>query len=133
MVRRLDPVEGRDAFSAAWELGKRGGAARDAVGPLRRLAESAGDWRTKAMAATAVWRLDPSSPSPLNLITNNLSRSEPGQYEIFRLLGELEPAAKPAVPTLLQLRYSRGIMMHDYADEALRKIAPEYLADPWKK
>ena len=133
LVKRLDSVEGGQAFSAAWELGKRGVAARGAVGPLRRLAESAGDWRTKAMAATAAWRLDPSSPNPLNLITNNLSRREHGQYEIVRLLGELGPAAKPAVPTLLQMRYSRGLMMHDYVDEALRKIAPEYLTDPWKK
>ena len=134
LVKRLDSVEGGgEGFSAAWELGKRGVAARGAVGPLRRLAESAGDWRTKAMAATAAWRLDPSSPNPLNLITNNLSRREHGQYEIVRLLGELGPAAKPAVPTLLQMRYSRGLMMHDYVDEALRKIAPEYLTDPWKK
>ena len=85
------------------------------------------------MAATAAWRLDPSSPDPLNSITQNLSRHEHGQYEIVRLLGELGPVAKPAVTTLRQLRYSRGIMMHDYVDEALRKIAPEYLADPWKK
>ena len=33
----------------------------------------------------------------------------------------------------LEMRYSRGLMMHDYVDEALRKIAPEYLTDPWKK
>jgi len=85
------------------------------------------------MAATAAWRLDPSSPNPLNLITNNLSRSEFGEYEIVRLLGELGPAAKPAVPTLLQLRYSRGMMMHDFGNDALRKVAPEYLANPWKK
>lgn len=131
LIHRLEPVKEGDAFWAAWELGKRGEAARSAVEPLRRLAESAGDWRTKAMAATAAWRLDPSSVNPLNAITNNLSRQIPGQYEIIRLLGELGPAARSTVPTLRQLRYSRGIMMHDYADEALRRIDPQKLSNPW--
>src|SRR5947207_1426912 len=52
LVKRLDRVEGGQAFSAASELGKRGVEARGAVGPLRRLAESASDWRTNAMAPT---------------------------------------------------------------------------------
>lgn len=132
LVKRLEPGEGDHAFWAAWELGKRGEAARTAVEPLRRLAESPVYWRTKAMAATAAWRLDPSSPNPLNSITNNLSQQTAGHYEIVRLLGELGSAARPAVPTLRRLRYSRGIMTHDYAEDALQNVAPEYLSNPWK-
>ena len=40
--------------------------------------------------------------------------------------------ARVAVPALRELRYSRGIMAHDYANEALQKIAPECVADPWR-
>jgi len=132
LVNLLDHGEEGAGSWAAWELGKRIDATRKAVEPLRRLAEAAGNWQRKAIAATAAWRLDASSPNPLSLITNKLSKREYGNYEIVRLLGELGPVARPALPTLLQLRYSRGIMMHDYANESIGKIAPEYLTNPWQ-
>ncbi len=133
LVSRLGRVKEGDAFWAAWELGKRGEPARGAVGALHQLAKGAEDWRTRVMAAAAAWRLDSSSPNPLNLITNQLSLRDNGQYEIVRLLGELGPVARPAVPTLRRLRYSHGIMMHDYANETLQTVAPEYLVNPWRE
>lgn len=131
LIAKLDRVKEGDAMWASWELGKRGEPARKAIPALLRLAKNTGDWRTQVMAATAAWRLDPSSPNPISTITNHLAAREPGQYEIVRLLGELGQAARPAIPTLRQLRYSRGIMMHEYAEDALRQIAPEHLVNPW--
>jgi hypothetical protein len=133
LIRRLGRVESGDAFWAAWELGKHGELARKAVGDLLKLAETTKDWRTQVMAATSAWRLDPASPNPMPLIIDHLAQREPGQYEIVRLVGELGPKARQAVPVLRQLRYSRGIMMHDYANQALQAVAPEYLYDPWRK
>lgn len=131
LVAKLDRVKEGDAMWASWELGKHVESARKATPALLRLAKNAGDWRTQVMAATAAWRLDPSSPNPISAIANHLAVRESGQYEIVRLLGELGQAARPAIPTLRQLRYSRGIMMHEYAEDALKQIAPEYLVNPW--
>lgn len=129
LVERLD---GNDAFWAASELGRHGDRARGAVEHLRQIAETADSWQTKAMAATAAWRLDPSSPNPLKRIADELPQQQSGHYEVIQLLGELGPAAKIAVPALRQLRFSHDIMAHDYANEALQKIAPEYVSDPWR-
>jgi hypothetical protein len=82
------------------------------------------------MAATAAWRLDPSSPNPLERIADELPQQQSGHYEVIRLLGELGPATKTTVTALRQLRLSHGIMAHDYASAALQKIAPEYVSDP---
>ena len=84
------------------------------------------------MAATAAWRLAPSSPNPLKWIADELPQQQNGYYEVIRLLGELGPAATIAVPALRKMRYSHGIMAHDYANDALQKIAPEYVSDPWR-
>ena len=120
-------------FSAAWELGRRGDSARKAVPPLVQLANEARDWRIETMARAAAWRLDPASPAPFKLISKHLAEEKNGFYEIIRLLEEIGPAASDAVPALRQLRYSRGIMAHDYATAALNAIAPEYVTDPWKE
>ncbi|MBI3416604.1 MAG: HEAT repeat domain-containing protein [Verrucomicrobia bacterium] len=130
LVKRLDAS---DAFLAAWELGKYGDRARGAVARLRQIAETTDSWQTKVMAATAAWRLDPSSPNPLKWIADELPQQQNGYYEVIRLLGELDPAAKIAVPALQKMRYSHGIMAHDYANDALQKIAPEFVSDPWRK
>ncbi len=85
------------------------------------------------MALTFVWRLDPSSPEPFSVLTDVLSQlGTAGRYELVRPLGELGASGRPAVPALRQLLHSRGIMMHDYAREALETIAPEFLSDSWK-
>jgi HEAT repeat protein len=131
LISRLD--SGNDSFWAAWELGKHEERARKAVEPLKKLARSSTEWRTQVMASTSAWRLDPSSPSPMPMIIDHLEQRESGQYEIIRLVGELGPSAREAVPVLRHLRYSRGIMMHDYANDALEKVAPEHLYDPWRK
>jgi HEAT repeat protein len=133
LINTLAREEGGAAFWAAWELGKHGQSATAAIPPLRRLAETSTDWRTQVMAATSAWRLDPSSPNPMPLIIDHLSQRESGQYEFVRLIGELGPSAREAVPVLRHLRYSRGIMMHDYAEDALAAVAPEYIRDPWRK
>ena len=130
LTKRLDSD---DALWVAWELGRQGKAAARAVEPLRRLAGTAKTWQIKAMAVAAAWRIDPSSPEPINLITSHLSQPGTGQFEIVRLLGELGLAARSAVPTLRQLRYSRGVMMHDRASEVLQIVAPEYVINPWQK
>jgi len=129
LIRQLEP----DPHWAAWELGRRGDSARRAVEPLLEAARRPSHWTIQAMAATAAWRLAPKSPNPIGMITNQLTHEDRGGYEIVQLLGELGPAAESAVPTLLQLRYSRGDMMREYVNGALEKIAPEFLNDPWRK
>jgi hypothetical protein len=136
LITKLGQIEDANAMWVAWELGKRGDRALGAVSALLDKVKSAkadGRWETEAMAAAAAWRLDPSAPNPIHSITNNLLVRQGGRYELVRLLGELGPAARPAIPTLKQLRYSHGIMMHEYANDALSKIDPEYLTNPWKQ
>lgn len=129
LIRQLET----DSHWAAWELGKRGESASRAVEPLLVAAGRTNHWTIQDMAATAAWRLAPNSPNPIKMITNQLAHEDWGEYEIVQLLGELGPAAESALPTLLQLRYSRGDMMREYVNGALKKIAPEYLNDPWRK
>jgi RNA polymerase sigma factor (sigma-70 family) len=131
LISRLGSGNG-DPLWAAWELGKHGELAKKAVGALRKLADTSTDWRTQVMAAASAWQLDPSSPNPMALIMDHLEQRENGQYEIVRLVGELGRSAREAVPVLRHLRYSRGMMMHDYANDALQAVAPEYLYDPWR-
>lgn len=126
------PIESH-AFSAAWELGRRGEVASKALPALLQLAHAPHDWRIEIMATTAAWRLDPTSPAPFALINEHLTEKKYGIYEIIRVLEEIGPAAKESVPVLRRLRYSRGTMAHDYATAALNSIAPEYVADPWQK
>lgn len=130
LIKRL---EGNDPVWAAWELGRHGERARSAVGRLRQIAETSRDWDLKVMAATAAWRLDPSSPNPLKQIADELPQQQGGHYEVIRLLGELGPAARIAAPVLCQLQCTYDIVAREYANEALLKIAPEYVSDPWRK
>ncbi len=120
------------AFWTAMELGRRGSAARGALPALCRLAETTKDRRTKAMAATAAWRLDPSQPNPIKLLIA-LALGSPEDYEAIILLGELGQEARAAVPALLQLRYGRGVGPRYAAEAALESIAPEYLTDAWRR
>ena len=121
------------AFWAAWELGRRGEAARKAVPALLQAADDAQDWRTEIMARAAAWRLDATCSPPFTEISKHLDKERNGYYEIIRLLEEIGPAAKETVPALRRLRYGRGSMAHDYAHAALNAIAPDYSADPWKE
>jgi hypothetical protein len=118
---------------AAWELGKRGMTNRKAVGSLLRLAETADDWRTKAMAAGAAWRLDPSSPNPLNMITNHLAQRERGQYEIVPIARGAWARCATDHPNLKTTPLQSWDLMHEYAEDALKQVAPEYLVNPWRE
>ncbi|MBX3733248.1 MAG: HEAT repeat domain-containing protein [Verrucomicrobiae bacterium] len=132
LVLRLELSSTGDPFGVAWELGRRGEFARDALPALGRLATMTNNARLQTMAATSAWRIDPASPEPFSLLSNYLSPTSVfGRYEIVRLLGELGPAGRPAAPALRRLLYSRGIMMHDYAREALESVAPDILENPW--
>lgn len=87
------------------------------------------------MISAALWRIDPPRPKPtariVKLLGGNLGPR--GDYEIKQLLGEMGPAARPAIPMLLEAYKSNGGQMpREYAMDSLRKIAPDKAANPWQ-
>jgi hypothetical protein len=73
--------------------------------------------RTRILACR--WAFVAAVAGVVGLNGYHLEQRESGQYEIVRLVGELGPSAREAVPILRHLRYSRAMMMHDYAIDAL--------------
>jgi hypothetical protein len=116
---------------AAWELGRKGKQAIAAVPRLKKMAMESQDPATRIMAATAVWRIDHSSPNPIQSIVDQLSYNGKVQYVFIDLLGVIGPDAKATVPTLLSLRYGHGDYTRDSVNRALEMIAPEHGRNPW--
>ena len=87
------------------------------------------------MVAAALWRIDPREMNPtrriLELVGPGLRRN--GDYETVRLLGELGPAAREAVPLLLEgYKSSGGEMLREYCVDALEKIDAQTAHNPWR-
>lgn len=130
--RLINCLDQPGAWWAAMELGRHGGKAQEAIPHLQRLEQSSERWSSRAIAAIAVWRIDPSQPNPLPRLADELLLETRMPYEVLQYLGELGPAARPAVPALRQLKASRGSIHYERLNDALGKIAPEYLQDPWR-
>jgi HEAT repeat protein len=130
--RLIDCLDQPGGWWAAMELGRHGGKAQEAIPHLQRLEQSSERWSARAIAAIAAWRIDPSQPNPLPRLADELLLETRMPYEVLQYLGELGPAARPAVPALRQLKASRGSIHYERLNDALGKIAPEYLQDPWR-
>ena len=136
LIKKLETGEPGDQFWAAWQLGRCGEAAREALPVLETLVKQRpGDRNLQIMIAAALWRIDPSRPNPtqriLQLLGGHIGKYS--GYETIRLLGELGPAAEAAVPALLEAwKSSGGRMLRDYAMDALKEISPQTAANPWR-
>lgn len=124
-------LDGEDAGLVTSELGRRTDVTWNSIGQLRRLEHETHDWSTRMTAAIAAWRLDPLAPNPLKRIVDELPKQATPCLAVIEVLGELGSAARATIPALQQMRYCHGVIAHDYANEALKKIAPEYVANPW--
>lgn len=130
--RLIDCLDQPGGWWAAMELGRQGGKAQEAIPHLQRMEQSADRWSARAIAALAAWRIDSSQPTPFPRLAEELLLETRMPYEVLQYLGEMGLAARPAVPALRQLKATRGSIHYERLNDALGKIAPEYLQDPWR-
>jgi HEAT repeat protein len=109
--------------TAAWFLGEIGPAARDAVPVLASRLTTRNDW-TRIVAAQAIWKINQDTNLALPPLLESLQDTNRGDINFLlaaTLLGQLGPAALPAVPHLLEHR-KRNWKTWRAANEALKKI-----------
>jgi hypothetical protein len=108
--------------TAAWHLGEMGPAARDALPALEALLQ--GSLWQSLVAAEAIWKITGEADRVLpKLIAAVDGGPRHGQAIAIRILAEIGPAARPAVPTLLKVR-STSMTVRREVNAALRRIDP---------
>ena len=110
--------------AAAWYLGEIGPAAGEAV-PLLQDRFRSGDPDGHSLAAAeAVWKITGRAELVLpHLLEAVEGRNRSARVLAIRLLGEMGPAAKPAVPSLLKLQ-ALSLTLRREVGEALQRIDP---------
>lgn len=120
------------AVWAAMELGRQGGKAQEAIPHLQRIEQSSQDWSLRTVAALALWRIDSSRPSPFPRLAEELPLQPRMPYEVIQYLGSMGPAARPAVAVLRHMKATLGDINYERFSDAIGRISPEYLQDPWR-
>ena len=112
-------------ISAVKKLTELGPQAREAIPVLSKILDRKGDDQVGELAARAVIAIGPDSVS-VPLLREILSKRNE-KYYIAEVLGELGPAAAPAVPELTQLLGNNKSYVRRAGALALGKIGPEAL------
>lgn len=111
--------------AAVKKLTELGPQAREAIPVLKKILDRKGDDQVGELAARAVIAIGPDSVS-VPLLSEILSKRNE-KYYIAEALGELGPAAAPAVPELKQLLENKGYHVRRAGALALGKIGPAAL------
>jgi HEAT repeat protein len=116
---RLQPIR----HQAAIALGKLGPLAKPAVPALKKaLADKT--FAPQVQAAEAIWRISDETELPLKVLQREL-RGTQVPLEACQSLGRMGPAAKSAIPTLVQALKSKDGGVRQGAAEALGQIGKD--------
>jgi HEAT repeat protein len=110
-------------------FGTLGPAAKDVLPDLRTLLKDKQP-AVRYAAAVAVWRVGKDAEAALNTLTADLDPAQPAyllNQAVFDL-GQMGPAAKPAVPALLKLRKHSDASVRFQVASAVKAIDPEAAA-----
>jgi len=118
----IQALDGPNAPRALQALGSIGSAARPAIPRIERMGDPAhGDF--SGNVAVALRRIDPEHPALDGLIARAADRSDPMQASAsITCLGEIGPAAKPALPVLLAALAEPHLALP--AAQAVQKVDP---------
>jgi HEAT repeat protein len=113
----------RDAV--AYGLGRIGPEARAAVPALRKALHDS-EWKVRVTAAIALWRVqrDAKTSLPVLIAALKADKATSEMREILRIVGEMGPLAKEAVPLLTTLTRSPELGESWHARQALKQIDP---------
>ena len=118
----IEALDSEERGVALWSLQRIGPAARDAVPVLRKgLAEDANDRHAVALALVAIQGIE-KAPDAWAFLIEALEAQNP---YVAGQLGDLGPAAKPAVPLLLAMLADGNDRARLAAVQSLGKIAIE--------
>ena len=90
--------------ASADALGQMGSSASPAAGKLRKILEESDSSLVRASAAAALWRIEGQADAAVSSLTALLDDPDAdAQISAVQWLGEMGPAAQPAVPALIRL------------------------------
>ncbi|MGE3808002.1 MAG: HEAT repeat domain-containing protein [Gemmataceae bacterium] len=127
LIESVQDQNKHKAEVAATALGRIGPDARAACPHLRRILDAEKCNSFRAAAALALWRIDKSDVAVASLadLLKALDRPESLLwYQALDCLGELGPAAKPAVAQLIKI-FQNEMSYRPYVIEVLGRIGPE--------
>jgi HEAT repeat protein len=112
------------ARPAAHALGAIGSAAAPALPLVRALFETETNWNARCGLAAALCHIDPGQTNALAFLTNSLTTHEPASERWIAAgeLGNIGPAAKAAVPILLEALDGTNTVLFSQVPGALKKI-----------
>ena len=110
---------------ASWLLGEIGPAAQIAIPELRRIVNDPGT-RERDRIAADLWRIShDTNVIPVLVVELDKARDFVTRWEILRVLGQIGPPARPAIPSILKIIIDPRSDVLAEAWRALRKIDPQ--------
>lgn len=120
---KLKSREQSERFWAVIALGDQRELAAPALSDIDQL-ELTGSTQERIMAAVAAWKIDPGGhTNPTWLIGRELKGNFAHQYQVLKVLGQMGPAGREAIPALQQARKQCGDAVREAVDETLAQIA----------
>src|SRR5581483_10406378 len=85
------------------------------------------DLQAQMEAVVAAWKIRPTGPPPLYLLVKTYHSKKHGtiRRNAIELLGELGPADREAIPTIMEATKDRETLTREFAWDALKKVRNE--------
>lgn len=119
LIESLDDPDADVRRLSAAALGRQGATASEAIDPLIERLPLEDNQSAQLAIAYAIVQIDPSRTEPLNVLLNSVRRREVGSIVKLQQMG---PAAKDAVPVLIDVLRSSRSLIRLQAVKALEAI-----------